>query len=497
MIGPAGQEQTRDLVYVVRPEMVPSGTWRYGLGAGACADPGCEDYSWAELRHGFFSRLTAGAGIDRITLDDDAPRWRPYVLATGNPVRNLGAELQFQPGALFRSAMQLQTADAASWSGSYAWFEPAGEANVLAGWNAQLSASAPIALFGGRFMTARALLRGTERNRIDLWQITAATALHRIYTSLEYEHGFQSRDLLTTRAFASWPTLDRVPLRDLAASAAVGFSRLGPDLLELGASARPIPTFTISTAVRTRRGSKPTFIFGFATRLDAGFAQARAAHASEGSSLFVSADGAVAHNRDLGAIMLPFEGIGRAGVAGVVYDDLDGDGVQSSSDPPVRDAVISVGTMRVRTDEDGSYHAWLIEPYEALPVALDSLTIPFDRVAAHPLTVVRPSPNIFTRVDIPIVRTREVTGRVSSESSLNVGGVGVEVLDRSGAVVATTRTFRDGEYYLPRIRPGRYRVRIAAASLAALGLSTQSAELELEVPASGEEVVRAGEVKIR
>jgi hypothetical protein len=153
--------------------------------------------------------------------------------------------------------------------------------------------------------------------------------------------------------------------------------------------------------------------------------------------------------------------------------------------------------MRVRTDEDGSYHAWLIEPYEALPVALDSLSIPFDRVAAHPLTVVRPSPNIFTRVDIPIVRTREVTGRVSSESSLNVGGVGVEVVDGSGAVVAATRTFRDGEYYLPRIRPGRYRVRIAAASLAALGLSTQSAELELEVPASGEEVVRAGELRIR
>jgi len=193
--------------------------------------------------------------------------------------------------------------------------------------------------------------------------------------------------------------------------------------------------------------------------------------------------------------MLPFEGIGRAGVAGVVYDDLDGDGVQSTADVPVRDAVISIGTMRVRSGQDGSFHAWLIEPYEALPVALDSLSIPFDRVAARPLTVVRPSPNLFARVDIPIVRTREVAGRVSSSGSLNVGGVGIELLDLSGNVIATTRTFRDGEYYVPRIRPGRYRVRIASASLAALG--AQGTEVELEVPPSGEEVVRAGELGIR
>jgi hypothetical protein len=250
--------------------------------------------------------------------------------------------------------------------------------------------------------------------------------------------------------------------------------------------------------VRTRRGSKPTFIFGFATRLDAGFAQARAARASEGSSLFVSADGAVAYDRDIGTIMLPFEGIGRAGVEGVVYDDLDGDGLLGASDTPIRDAVVTIGTMRVRTDEYGSFHAWLIEPYEALPVALDSLSVPFDRVAARPLTIVRPSPNIFTRVDIPIVRTREVTGRVTSSESLSsVGGIGIEVLDGSGVVIATTRTFRDGEYYVPRIRPGRYRVRIASASLAALGASMEGTELDFEVPASGGDVVRVGEMRIR
>jgi hypothetical protein len=98
----------------------------------------------------------------------------------------------------------------------------------------------------------------------------------------------------------------------------------------------------------------------------------------------------------------------------------------------------------------------LIEPYEALPIALDSLSMPFDRVAARPVTIVRPSPNLFTRVDIAVVRTREVTGSVSSSSSRNV------------RVVAMTTA-----------------------------LGAEGAALEFAVPGSGDEVVRVGEVRIR
>lgn len=489
LVGPSGQEVTQDLVFIVRPEMVPARSWRYTLGLGACADPGCEDYAWGELRHGITDRLTAGIGLDRITPTDEAERWRPYFLATGTPLRNLGTEVQYQPGALLRSSFQLQSANAGSITGSYAWFEPVGPVDILAGWNAQLAASTPVPLFGGRYLSARALVRGLERSRVDIWQVGLATSIRRWFASLDYENGLQARDLVTARAFATWPTPRRFPFTNLSVSATVGVSRLGADLFELGASARPFERATISASIRTRRDEPPTFVLGLTTRFDAGFAQARASH-GRSSDFFASADGGVAHDPWLGTVLLPFESLGRAGIAGTVYDDLDGDGTRDPEEPAIPGAAVNVGATRVPAGPDGTFRTWLLQPYDAMPVALDSLSVPFDRVAARPLDIVRPSPNLFTRIDIPVIRTREVTGIVESRAGLPLGGVSVEVLDDEGRTVAGSRTFRDGEFYIPRLRPGSWRIRIAPSSLAALGAVAEPAELAFVVPAGEDSAVR-------
>lgn len=469
LIGPSGQEVTQDLAFVVRPAMVPAGAWRYWLGLGQCADDGCEDYVWGELRHGFSPRLTAALGLDRITPAGEARRWRPYMLATGTPLPNLGAEIQYQPGALLRSAFQLQAGQAGSLAGSYAWFEPTGPVDVLAGWNAQLNASVRLPFLGGRYLGSRVLLRGVERGRVDLWQAGLSTSIRRVFASLDYEAGLQDRDLLTARAFATWPAAGRLPLRDLAVSAAFGASRLGADLLEIGASARPLPRATVNASVRFRRGAPPAFILGMTTRFDGGFGQARTARTSAGSDVFLSADGGIARDPAVGTMLLPFESLGRAGIAGIVFEDLNGDGVRGSDEPGLAGAVVGVGPTRVTAGSDGAYRAWLLQPFEALPVVLDSLSIPFDRAALHPVELVRPSPNLFTRLDIPVIRTREVSGTVSAPADVTVGGIGIEILDGDGVLVASVRTYRDGEFYIPRLRPGAWRARVAAASLGALG----------------------------
>lgn len=496
LVGPSGQELIQNLVYVVRPGMVPAHHLRYGLGAGACADPGCDDYAWAELRYGFLPILTAGMGIDRLTLDRSGTAYRPYFMAAGNPLPNVGAELQLQPGALFRSAIQVQTGAASTASASYAWIEPPGDEPVLAGWNAQLSWSAPVPAFGGRFVTARALLRGVERDRVNLWQIGLATTLRRIHTALEYETGLQARDLLTARAFLTWPAA-RGPFRDVSISGAIGISRLGPDLFEASFSARPMTAATLSAGLRVRRDARPALILGFATRTGVGFAQLRASRASEGSTLFMSADGGLARDPEVGTMLLPFESLGRAGLAGTVFDDLDGDGQLSPGEPPLPNALVNIGTARIATRSDGTFRTWLLEPYEALPVALDSLSIPFDRVPAHRVVLVRPSPNLFTRIDIPVLRTREIIGSITGTAPLPLGGIGVEILDLQDRIIATTRTFRDGEYYLPRVRPGTYRIRPAPASLAALGVAADPAFIEILVPAHGSDIIRAPAILIR
>ncbi len=487
MLGPSGQEIQQQIVYVIRPDMVPQGEWRWFAGAGACADEGCDDYAYADLRRGISSRLTAGVGLDRITPLRGSSRIRPSVALIGNPLNNVSADLQFQPGSLFRTGLQIHSPEAGSVAAQYAWIEPPGDAPVLGGWNAQLTGSARVPGLGGRFVNGRLLARGARNGHVDLWQGAIATTIDRLYTTLEYESGLQARDLLTTRVFASWPAPGLGPIRDLAVSAAVGVSSIGAEMLEFGTSVRPTPTITAAASLRMRKDARPTFVLGLTTRLGAAYTQVRASSTGQTRSVYLSADGGFAHDPALGLLPLAFESLGRAGIGGAVFEDLNGDGVRNADEPPVPGATIAVGTERVRSGDDGTYRTWLIRPYEVETVALDSLSVPFHLVPLRRAVLVRPSPNLFTRIDIALVRTREVTGSIEGgEAFEDLAGIGIEILDGDRRVAADTRTFRDGDFYVPRLRPGRYALRVAGSSLAALGASTSPAELAFDVPAEGD-----------
>lgn len=470
MIGPSGQEVVEDLVLLVRPGMTAAGTWRYSAGAGVCADDGCDDYAWAELRRGFSRRLTAGLGAERITPFRAEARVRPWLATTATPIDNLALELQLQPNAMVRSALQLNTARRGSWAASYAWFRPAGNATSVGGWNASLTSSHSFASRGNRFLNTRIQLRGAETDRIDIWQLSIASTLRGLHTSLGWESGLQTRDILTLRTFASWPSPDPLrPLRDVSLAASIGVSEAGAEIAELTASARPRPTTTLNAGLRLRRGHPPALTLGFAARLDAAYTQARASRTHRTAGLFLAADGGVAWDPRIGHTTTPFESIGRAGIGGTAFEDLDGDGRPSPGEPPLANAAVHIGTQTVHTDAHGNYRVWLVQPYDAIPVALDSLHLPTQLTPIRHETRVRPSPNSYARVDLGAARTREVIGSVTSSTPLpRLGGIGIEILDANGNLAATTRTFHDGEFYIPRLRPGTYTLRIAAASLAAL-----------------------------
>jgi hypothetical protein len=72
-----------------------------------------------------------------------------------------------------------------------------------------------------------------------------------------------------------------------------------------------------------------------------------------------------------------------------------------------------------------------------------------------------------------------VTGDASSPRP--VGGARVEVVDAEERVVAEERTFSDGEFYIARVRPGRYVVRVPATAAAG-----GAAETTVEIPVAGE-----------
>ncbi len=481
MVGPAGQERVEELLYVIPPDRLPEGRWRYHLGLGPCQDPGCDSYGFAELRRGLRNWLTAGLGMDRLDPAEGRAELRGYGYLGLSPLNGLDVEVQAQPGSFFHSGIDWVTQGDGAYGASYAWTRPVSDAPTLDGWFGQFSANVPLNVFGGRTVAARLQLRGTERGSADSWQVFTATTVRRAYVSAEFESGLQLRNMATGRVFTPLGGTMHPLLTDLSVSAGMGATGRGPELLEVGASFRPLPTGSVSLDLRFRRGSAPLLSVGFVARRPEGYFQARAARGS-GAGIFASADGGVAWDRRTGAMPLPFQSLGRSGIQGQVFLDRDGDGARGPGEQPAAGVSVLVQGERVTTDPDGVYRTWEIQPDEVATVAVDSLSIDPSWVPAPRQVLLRPSPNVFNQVDLPLLQTREMSGRVQSGSpeSRPLGGVRVEVVDAGGVVIATQRTFSDGVYYLQRVPPGRYTVRVAASSAEVLG--TLPPAVTVEVP---------------
>jgi hypothetical protein len=87
-------------------------------------------------------------------------------------------------------------------------------------------------------------------------------------------------------------------------------------------------------------------------------------------------------------------------------------------------------------------------------------------------------------VDLALAPTRELAGALVPERGVaTASGITVEILGEDGSVSQRVVTFSDGTFYIGRIRPGRYQVRVSESSLRALGARATPAPFT--VPASG------------
>jgi hypothetical protein len=190
---------------------------------------------------------------------------------------------------------------------------------------------------------------------------------------------------------------------------------------------------------------------------------------------------------------LPGDAVGRAGIAARVFRDLDGDGMRSAGEPLVEGVRVDVGGRAVRTGTDGVARTWELSPHETVAVGVDELSVEPGWAPPTSARAVRPEPNAFARVELPLHRTREVAGAVGLRRGDTVRPVAeatVLVL-RGDEVVARARTFHDGVFYIDRLRPGSYSLRLDDGALRALGLSgvADGPRLDFEVPAAGDDVI--------
>jgi hypothetical protein len=186
---------------------------------------------------------------------------------------------------------------------------------------------------------------------------------------------------------------------------------------------------------------------------------------------------------------------GEAAVS--VWRDDDADGRRDPGEEAVEGVGIGAGLAKsAPTDARGHAMVTGLRPFQPVAIAVDtgSLDDPFLQPASQGV-VVTPRPGIAATVEIPLVPTGEVEAALIDGNGDPLEGVGLELVDARGAIIATARSEFDGFALFETVPYGAYRVRVAAESAKALsGVPPELGQAKLD---RANPVARLGRISLR
>jgi hypothetical protein len=89
--------------------------------------------------------------------------------------------------------------------------------------------------------------------------------------------------------------------------------------------------------------------------------------------------------------------------------------------------------------------------------------------------VVTPRPGVPIIVELPLVTAGEISGYLIKEGGKTLSGLDIELLDKAGRVVKTTRSEYDGFFLFESVPYGQYRLRVSALSAGVVGVQPEIA----------------------
>jgi hypothetical protein len=190
-----------------------------------------------------------------------------------------------------------------------------------------------------------------------------------------------------------------------------------------------------------------------------------------------------------GGIRVASEKLASSGQAfAIVFQDENADGLRQSGEPVQKEVELTAGlTARgAPTDVEGRTIIDGLQPYEPVLIGIDasSLPDPFVQPATSGV-VVTPRPGVPIIIELPLVSAGEISGNLQREGGKILSGVDIELLDKAGRVVKSTRSEYDGFFLFEFIPYGSYKLRIAALSANVVGVETALPKLAELGKASG------------
>jgi hypothetical protein len=175
-----------------------------------------------------------------------------------------------------------------------------------------------------------------------------------------------------------------------------------------------------------------------------------------------------------GGIRVASDKLASSGQAfAIVFQDENADGVRQPSEPVQKEVELTAGTTGrgLPTDAKGRTVIDGLQPYEPILIGVDasSLPDPFVQPATTGVVVV-PRPGIPLTIELPLVSAGEISGNLQREGGKTLSGVDIELLDKAGRVVKTTRSEYDGFFLFEFVPYGTYKLRVAALAANVVGV---------------------------
>lgn len=491
--GPFGERQTFSRTYRAHSALLPAGRVEYAASAGACRLAPCDGTANADLRYGISRRWTANAGMERIWRDTLPDLAHPYVSATGTLTYAWTMQAEAVANALVRGGLAFEPNLNLRVSADYTRFDR----DVIASFANPLGRRSQLRL--------ATFLRPDVRRDYFYFDGTAELATRAEGTSMRVHGGVSAQlgglrlqpyarierespagGVPTSRTFAGLtaffiptgrvgPLLQRSWIRASYESEGLATPRLATISV-----ARPLlGSLRIETGVSWIRGAgAPSFTLTLASAFDA-LRTFTSVSAQSGSPTAVTQylQGSVLYDRRRGVAFDAGPSLQRAGVAGTVFLDHNGNGVRDEGEEGLANVRVQVGHGSAMTDSSGAYRVWDIVPFEPVVVGADSMSFESPLwVTGDEVLAVLPSPNHFTGVDVPLSTGAVLEGRLVRAfggSLQGVAGATLELREQRSGRRRSVVTFTDGSFYMLGVPQGQYSLEVGPRTL---DLLRQSAE---------------------
>jgi hypothetical protein len=489
--GPRGEVLRRRRTFEIDAARFPAKQFEYGVSGGACAFAPCEAQANIDLRYGLNDKLTVRGGVDRFWRDTLADLWHPYASVAYQATRGLALFGEAVANALV--AARIDYAPSQDFNAGIGHTRYVGDVDEPILGSASLTNVTQASVlyrpalwghrtFGRVFLQrlegsgrTRELARAVVTARFGGARLDVGTTYDRVRVEPTFEQAqtiFDARYYHLYGGTLSW--LRRTLLfAEIAADPDTGLVQIR------GGFSRTFGgRFQVDMALGWTDQLGTIFDLGLTAALHAVRAVSTNQVTDGGAQGFLVAEGSVLWE-GAGRRIEFSDGrsLGRAGMVGEVFLDVDGNGLPGPEEPRVPGVYVQVGPMASVTDENGRFVVWDIVPYEAVLVEIDAQSV------SNPLWLpvlerfmFRPDPNSFSVVPVPLVQAGEVSGSVvvgPRERGARFLEVELRNLDTDDTYTATT--FSDGSFYLLGVRPGRYEATVSRDLLDELGLTAEPA----------------------